>query len=67
MELIMLIIHLLNGEIAKIPMGIAINELTCSSALEKIVDTQEDKTAVAYNGVQVIAYYCKNTKGDWIP
>jgi len=67
MEIIMLIIHLLNGEIAKIPMGIAISELTCSGALEKIVDTPESKTAIAYNGVQVVAYYCKNTKGDWIP
>jgi len=67
MEIIMLIIHLLNGEIAKIPMGIVASELTCSSALEKIADNQEDKTAIAYNGVQVIAYYCKNNKGDWIP
>lgn len=65
MEIIMLIIHLLNGEIAKIPMGIVASELTCGSALEKIVDSKD--TSIEYNGVQVVAYYCKNNKGDWIP
>ena len=65
MEIIMLIIHLLNGEIAKIPMGIVANELTCSSALEKIVDSKD--TSIEYNGVQVVAYYCRDNEGGWIP
>ena len=67
MELIAIILHLLNGEVAKIPVGLAFNKMTCHNALHRVIDTNENQEAFHYKGVEILAYYCKNNKGDWIP
>ena len=67
MEIIAIILHLLNGEVAKIPVGLALNKVTCHNALYRIIDKNEDKDIFLYNGVDILGYYCKNNKGDWIP
>jgi hypothetical protein len=67
MEIIAIILHLLNGEIAKIPVGLAVNQLTCETALLRVMDKHEDKNTFHYKGVEILGYYCKNNKGDWIP
>ena len=67
MELIAIILHLLNGEVAKIPVGLTLNKVTCHNALYKVIDKNEDKDIFLYNGVEILGYYCKNNKGDWIP
>ena len=30
------------------------------------IDKNEDKNAIHYKGVEILGYYCKNNKGDWI-
>ena len=67
MELIAIFLHLLNGEVAKIPVGLALNKVTCETAFYRVVDKNEDKNIFNYKGVEIIVYYCKNNKGDWIP
>ena len=67
MELIAIILHLLNGEVAKIPVGLAVNQLTCETALLRVIDEDENQNAFHYKGVEILGYYCKNNKGDWIP
>ena len=67
MEIIAIILHLLNGEIAKIPIGLAVNQLTCETALLRVIDKDENQEAIHYKGVEILGYYCKNNKGDWIP
>ena len=67
MEIIAIILHLLNGEIAKIPVGLALNKVTCYNALYRVIDKNEDQKAIHYKGVEILGYYCKNYKGDWIP
>ena len=75
MELIAIFLHLLNGEVAKIPVGLALNKVTCETAFYRVIDKNadknedknEDKNTFHYKGVEIIVYYCKNNKGDWIP
>ena len=67
MEIIAIILHLLNGEIAKIPVGLAVNQLTCDTALLRVIDKDENQEGIHYKGVEILGYYCKNNKGDWIP
>ena len=67
MEIIAIILHLLNGEIAKIPVGLALSKVTCHNALYRVIDKNEDQKAIHYKGVEILGYYCKNYKGDWIP
>ena len=67
MEIIAIILHLLNGEIARIPVGLEENQLTCETALLRVIDKDENKEAIHYKGVEIFVYYCKNNKGDWIP
>jgi hypothetical protein len=71
MELIAIFLHLLNGEVAKIPVGLALNKVTCETAFHRVIDKNEDKNedknTFNYKGVEIIVYYCKNNKGDWIP
>ena len=67
MEIIAIILHLLNGEIAKIPVGLVLNQVTCHNALYRVIDKNEDQKAIHYKGVEILGYYCKNHKGDWIP
>ena len=67
MEIIAIILHLLNGEVAKIPVGLALNKVSCHNALYKIIDKNENQKAIHYKGVEILGYYCKNNKGDWIP
>ena len=38
MEIIAIILHLLNGEVAKIPVGLAVNQQTCDTALLRVID-----------------------------
>ena len=57
----------MNGEVAKIPVGLALNKVTCHNALYKVIDKNENQEAFHYNGVEILGYYCKNNKGNWIP
>jgi len=67
MELIAIFLHLLNGEVAKIPVGLALNKVTCETAFYRVIDKNEDQNTFDYKGVEIFVYYCKNNKGDWIP
>jgi len=67
MELIAIILHLLNGEVAKIPVGLTFNKLSCETALHRVIDKNENQKEFHYKGVEILAYYCKDNKGNWIP
>ena len=67
MELIAIFLHLLNGEVAKIPVGLALNKVTCETAFYRVIDKNEDQNTFDYKGAEILVYYCKNNKGDWIP
>ena len=66
MKLIAIILHLTNGEIATIPVTLKLSEVTCHNALSIVIDKNENQDILQYKGVEILGYYCKNNKGDWI-
>ena len=52
MEVVMMILHLLNGEVAKIPVALALNQ-SCNDKFITMVKEDSIGTSVYYNGVQV--------------
>ena len=65
MQVVMMILHLLNGEIAKIPVALAVNQ-SCNDKFITMVKEDSIGTSVYYNGVQVWSYYCKKGTGEYI-
>ena len=65
MQVVMIILHLLNGEIAKIPVALAMNQ-SCNDKFITMVKEDSIGTSVYYNGVQVWSYYCKKGTGEYI-
>ena len=65
MQVVMMILHLLNGEIAKIPVALAMNQ-SCNYKFITMVKEDSIGTSVYYNGVQVWSYYCKKGTGEYV-
>ena len=65
MEVVMMILHLLNGEVAKIPVALALNQ-SCNDKFITMVEEDSIGTSVYYNGVQVWSYYCKKGTGEYV-
>ena len=65
MEVVMMILHLLNGEVAKIPVALALKQ-SCNDKFITMVKEDSIGTSVYYNGFQVWAYYCKKGTGEWV-
>ena len=63
MEVVMMILHLLNGEVAKIPVSLMLNQSCNDKFIEMI---QPDDTRVLYKGVEVWSYYCKKGTGEYV-
>jgi|TARA_B100000470_G_C19691668_1_gene346807 hypothetical protein len=63
-QVFLIVMHLLNGEIAKVPVMVFSNHagkgMVCDKAVVKV--TQENEypdSGITYKGVDVWAYYCK--------
>ena len=65
MEVVMMILHLLNGEVAKIPVALALHQ-SCNDKFITMVKEDSIGTSVYYNGVQVWSYYCKKGTGEFV-
>ena len=65
MEVVMMILHLLNGEVTKIPVALALNQ-SCTDKFITMVKEDSIGTSVYYNGVQVWSYYCKKGTGEFV-
>ena len=76
MKTIMVFLHLLNGEVAKVPASIAINQC-CSDVVDKITVFKENSDYTAGNGEvwihrvyedkKVWATYCKTKdEKEWV-
>lgn len=66
MKILLLILHIGNGEVAKIPMTL----LSSQSCNDKFVETFKPKASddgVYYQGKRVWAHYCKDGLGKLIP
>ena len=56
-------LHLLNGEVAKVPVTLLLNQSCNDKFLEMI---QPDDTRILYKGVEVYAHYCKKGTGEYV-
>ena len=63
MEVVVMILHLLNGEVAKVPVSLMLNQSCNDKFIEMI---QSDDTRVLYKGVEVWSYYCKKGTGEFV-
>ena len=65
MEVIAIFLHLINGEVAKVPISLALSQ-GCSDKVTELVTIKEEGNEILYKGKTVFAYYCKTTKGEWV-
>jgi hypothetical protein len=65
MYVFLLILHLTNGEIATLP--VSAPEKSCQYAFNQVIQIDEGRNRVTYNGVDVGAYLCKDGNGRMIP
>ena len=63
MEVVMMILHLLNGEVAKVHVSLMLNQSCNDKFIEMI---QSDDTRVLYKGVEVWAVSCHKGTGEWV-
>ena len=63
MEVVVMILHLLNGEVAKVPVSLMLNQSCNDKFIEMI---QSDDTRLLYKGVEVWSYYCKKGTGEFV-
>jgi hypothetical protein len=64
MQVFLIIMQLVNGELAKVPVSLALKHASCSKAFEQVV--QQSDTAITFNNKAVGAYYCKKGTGEWV-
>ena len=57
MEIIMIMLHLVRGDVAAIPVSMVAKKFTCEEVLEQVVESKD--TSIEYKGDGVWAYYCK--------
>ena len=65
MEVVMMILHLLNGEVAKIPVALALNQ-SCNDKFITMVKEDSIGTSVYYKGTLVRAVHCRKGTGEFV-
>jgi len=65
-KVFVLIMQLTNGELAKVPVSLAIQQATCNDAFNKKVLSLMPGDDIMWKGVPVGAYYCKSGTGGYI-
>jgi hypothetical protein len=58
-------IYLVNGEVAKVPVSLALNQ-DCNNKFLEMVKEKDDGTKVLYNDQIVGVHYCKTINGEWV-
>ena len=65
MQVIVMVLYLMNGDVVKLPVTLTIDQ-SCSDKFMEIIQPNEIDTGVLYKGVQVWAHYCKKGNGEWV-
>mgnify|MGYP003665392856 CR=1 FL=1 len=61
MSTLLLILNLVNGDVASIPVGYAMKKLSCEQIFQQVATISKDEAK--YNGNVIYSYYCENKKG----
>ncbi len=65
MKTILMILHLSNGEVAKLPVTILTSQ-TCSDKMIEMLKPKSSDDHIYYRGSQVWVHYCQTGSGDWV-
>ena len=66
MKVILMVLHLTNGEVAKVPITL-LSTQTCHDKFIEMLEPSPSDDGVFHNGAQVWAHYCKDGAGRLIP
>jgi len=66
MKVILMILHLANGDVAKIPVTL-LSTQTCNDKFIEMVKPNETNTSMLFSGIEVWIYYCQRGTGAWVP
>jgi len=64
MNVIVIIMHLVNGSVAEATISVAAPKVLCSDAIKKVTVLSTKESTIRYKGNKVFLYYCKDKKGN---
>ncbi len=56
MEIIILALHLIKGDVVAVPASMAAKRFTCDKVIERVVESKD--TSAQYKGTKIWTYYC---------
>ncbi|BAQ88300.1 hypothetical protein [uncultured Mediterranean phage uvMED] len=66
MDVIVVVMHLLNGSVAEATVSITAPKMLCQDAFQKIAVFDTAKSEVRYKGKRVLLNYCKDKNGKFV-
>ena len=64
MNVIVIIMHLVNGSVAEATLSVTAPKILCDDAIKQIATLSTEESTITYKGNRVFLYYCKDKKGN---
>ena len=66
MNVVVVIMHLVNGSVVEASVSATVPKLLCTEAVKEIAVLSTEDSTMTYKGNRVFLYYCKDKKGKKI-
>ena len=66
MNVVVIIMHLVNGSVVEASVSATVPKLLCTEAVQQIAVLSTEDSTMTYKGNRVFLYYCKDKKGNRI-
>lgn len=66
MNVVVVIMHLVNGSVVEASVSATVPKLLCTEAVKEIAVLSTQDSTMTYKGNRVFLYYCKDKKGKRI-
>jgi hypothetical protein len=63
MNVVVIIMHLVNGSVVEASVSATVPKLLCTEAVKEIAVLSTEDSTMTYKGNRVFLYYCKDKKG----
>ena len=64
MNVVVIIMHLVNGSVVEASVSATVPKLLCTEAVKEIAILSTEDSTMTYKGNRVFMYYCKDKKGN---
>jgi hypothetical protein len=64
MNVVVIIMHLVNGSVVEASVSATVPKLLCTEAVKEIAVLSKEDSTMTYKGNRVFLYYCKDKKGN---